>query len=300
MSKRVAVATDAVSAGELFPYWRRYYGSQFGFDNLFVATYRNNAAFAGLPLGRVISVDADYSDTLRVALMGKMVRELLTRYDVVIRADVDEFLVPHPRRAASLKDYAQSLAHPYVTALGLNVIEIEHEPPLVLDGRPLLSQRRYCVATASLCKISIATRPLYLVSRLSLRRRAADLRRHVLVSFQVRRYRPAYGVVCPHEEPLRAGLERIRILFRCARKTDGVPESARGAAAARRRGRFELARVRRPISRLDQALPSREGSTHSPSTSTNSREKFRLRCATRCEEGATATAVVFSLSPRAG
>jgi len=161
MSKRVAVTTDAVSAGEFFPYWRRYYASEFGAQNLFVATYREPPEnFAHLPLGRLIALDVDYSDDLRARLFQDIVRELLTRYDVVIHCDVDEFLAPHPRRAASLRDYVETLSAPYVTALGYDVIPADAEGELRLDGTPLLRQRRWAVATSSLCKTALTTRPL--------------------------------------------------------------------------------------------------------------------------------------------
>jgi hypothetical protein len=148
-----------MSAGEFFPYWHRHYGAQFGHGHLYVATFRGDADFSRFPLGRLVRLDAPYSDPLRAALISDWVRELLTRYDVVIRADVDEFLAPHPRRAASLAAYVQTLQQPYVTALGLDVIETSGEPPLALDGRKLLPQRRFCVATTSLCKIAVVTRP---------------------------------------------------------------------------------------------------------------------------------------------
>jgi len=161
MSKRVAVTTDAMSAGEFFPYWRRYYASAFGAQNLFVVTYREPTEnFAHLPIGRLIALDVDYSDDLRARMFADIVRELLTRYDVVIHCDVDEFLAPHPRRAASLREYVETLSTPYVTALGYDVIPSDPEGELRLDGTPLLRQRRYAVATSSLSKTALTTRQL--------------------------------------------------------------------------------------------------------------------------------------------
>ena len=64
-----------------------------------------------------------------------------------------------PTRAshASLAAYVEVNTLPYVTARGVDLVEVEEDPPLILDGRPLLAQRRWGVRTASLSKTALTT-----------------------------------------------------------------------------------------------------------------------------------------------
>ena len=161
MAKRVAVITDATSSGHLFPYWQRYYGGQFGAANLNVVTYAGlKKSFDGLGLGDVEELPSQYDDTLRAIHVSKRVMDLLENYDVVVRCDVDEFLIPDPDKHLSLAAYLDGLTKPYVTAVGLDLVEVEDDPPLVLDGRPLLAQREWCVKTAALNKTAVTSIPM--------------------------------------------------------------------------------------------------------------------------------------------
>jgi hypothetical protein len=161
MTKRVAVITDAMASDYFFPYWHRYYAAQFGAENLHVVTYAGlGPAFAGFTLGSLEALPSLYDDTQRPLHIAGRVAELLKTHDVVLRCDVDEFLVPDPRKHASLAAYVEGNALPYVTARGVDLVEVEEDPPLILDGRPLLEQRRWGVRTASLSKTALTTVPM--------------------------------------------------------------------------------------------------------------------------------------------
>lgn len=161
MSKRVAVITDATASGYLFPHWHRYYAAQFGAENLHVVTYAGlGPAFADVRLGSLEELPFLYDDGLRPGHIAARVAALLQTHDVVLRCDVDEFLIPDPRRHASLAAYVEGLALPYVTARGVDLVEMPDDPPLILDGRPLLGQRHWGVRTASLNKTALTTVPL--------------------------------------------------------------------------------------------------------------------------------------------
>lgn len=161
MAKRVAVITDAMASDYFFPYWHRYYGSQFGAENLHVVTYAGlGPAFAGFTRGSLEALPSLYDDTKRPLHIAARVTELLKTHDVVLRCDVDEFLVPDTRRHASLAAYVEANALPYVTARGVDLVEVEEDRPLILDGRPLLEQRRWGVRTSSLSKTALTTAPV--------------------------------------------------------------------------------------------------------------------------------------------
>lgn len=158
MAKNVAVITDATSSGYFFPIWYRYYGNLFGPQSLNVVTYQGmRALFDGFPVGSLIEEADRYDDDLRATRITKYVANLLERHDVVVRCDVDEFLVPAPRRGGSLKDYVERLDQTYVTAIGLDLIETPEDETLDFD-RPLLAQRPWCVETSSLSKTAIVAR----------------------------------------------------------------------------------------------------------------------------------------------
>ena len=161
LKKRVAVLTDATSPGEFLPYWLRYYAAQFGSENLFIVTYRTlGPLFQSFKIGGLLELDFEYSNHARVAVLTQLTDAMLERYDVVVRCDADEFLIANPLLFGSLSAYVDALDVPHVTALGLDIFQDTDEPALKMDGRPLLAQRRYCVATTSLCKTAIVTKPV--------------------------------------------------------------------------------------------------------------------------------------------
>ena len=161
MRKHVAVLTDATSAGEYLPYWLRYYAAQFGSENLFVVTYKTlGPLFRSLNIGGLLELDVEYSNDARTVVLMQLTDAMLARYDVVVRCDADEFLIANPLLFASLRAYVDALDVPHVTALGFDIFQDTDEPALKMDGEPLLAQRRYCVASTSLCKTAIVTKPV--------------------------------------------------------------------------------------------------------------------------------------------
>lgn len=85
---------------------------------------------------------------------------LLMYYDTVIYVDVDEFLVPDPRRYAGLSEFCEKRRSAVVTAVGLNVIHREKEEGRLNPDRPVLSQRRWSRLISSMCKPSLTSKPI--------------------------------------------------------------------------------------------------------------------------------------------
>jgi hypothetical protein len=161
MSRTVAVVTDATSAGFWFPKWHDYYGRLFGARNLHVLTYEGQRpAFDGVVLGGVWDVPLAYSDTKRTEIIAGLVNLLLLTHDIVIRCDVDEFLVPDLRRYRSLRDYVEALERPYVTAFGIDIFESTADPPLDMNRPVVHVQRRRAVVQSALHKTAITRIPI--------------------------------------------------------------------------------------------------------------------------------------------
>lgn len=159
MAIRIAVLTDALSDQYFFPIWRRYYGGLFGDLNLFLVTYAGAAPFSDAGLGGVIRLPVSYDDATRATAITDLVAMLLAAYDVVVRVDVDEFLVVDPRVAPDIRTYIEATNRPYDTARGFDVVQMPDEPPL----RPglVLPQRGVAYANTALNKTAIVRTPLH-------------------------------------------------------------------------------------------------------------------------------------------
>ena len=146
--------------GYFLPVWTEYYGRAVGSDNLYVICYEDKLPPAEGRWGKLIYVKHGYDNNLRVELFNNLVRVMLERYSIVIRVDVDEFLVPDPRKYPSLQRYIDNLDAGYVTAIGLDVIEAPSEAALRYDVKPLLRQRRFAVKASAYSKTCVTRTPL--------------------------------------------------------------------------------------------------------------------------------------------
>jgi hypothetical protein len=99
MSKKVAVVSDAA---------------------LHLVTYRGKSSeFFSFKLGGLLELPIDYNDERRARVNSSLTSTLLLNYDVIVRCDVDEFIIPDPRKYKSLREYIERLERYYVTALGI-------------------------------------------------------------------------------------------------------------------------------------------------------------------------------------
>jgi hypothetical protein len=161
MTKRIAVLTDATSAGFWFPTWYRYYAGEFGPAALHVVTYQGKRQeFKDFDLGGLWDVPHVYDDQLRSKMISSLVRSLLLTHDLVVRCDVDEFLIPDLRKYPSLNEYLQRCQLPYVCAYGIEVFEKEGDPKIDASLNILITQRRHAVMNSALHKIAITSIPL--------------------------------------------------------------------------------------------------------------------------------------------
>jgi hypothetical protein len=161
MTKRVAVISDTISTDKLFWVWYNYYSMLFGANNLYLVTYRGlSHHFANIELGGLWEVPENYNDPVRTRVITSLIGALLRSYDCVVRADIDEMLVPDPRRSADLGAYIESLDRPYMTARGLEVMEGYDEPALNVATPILVQQRKFSFRSSSLNKTCITSIPL--------------------------------------------------------------------------------------------------------------------------------------------
>ena len=161
MPKRVAVISDTISTDQLFQVWHNYYSLLFGGRHLYVVTYRGlSHKFRHVELGGLWEIPENYNDPVRCRVITSLICALLGSYDVVVRCDIDEILVPDPRQAPDLAAYIETLDRPYMTGRGLEVIE-GYDEPLLNPGIPILvQQRKFAFRSSSLNKTCITSVPL--------------------------------------------------------------------------------------------------------------------------------------------
>jgi len=157
--KKTCLLADACSPDFMFPLWRRYYGGLFGDDNLHILTYVGRKALFDNCGVKVIGLERAYDDKLRAEVISNLVGMLLRQYNVVLRCDIDEFIVPLAGKYRDLADFVDRNDLPYVTARGTDVIEMPGDLPLDLDI-PVLPQRSHGLRATALYKTCLTTVPL--------------------------------------------------------------------------------------------------------------------------------------------
>lgn len=163
MSRRIAVISDALSKEFIFKTWHEYYGGLFGFSNLFLVTYTGlRQQFEEFKLGGLIELPVAYDDDTRQTFISRMINTLLTSYDMIIRVDVDEFLVVDPQLELSLDSYLYDFSGPYLAARGFDVVQLPEEPylPALPDGR-ILANRSVAYPNTALNKVCVMQVPVH-------------------------------------------------------------------------------------------------------------------------------------------
>jgi hypothetical protein len=155
----------------LLPRWLEYYGQEVGPGNLYViddatqdgSTHDIEASVLRLPDYRVGEDGRPVGETFaqrRAPLVSHLVAGLLQYYDQVVVSDVDEFLVPHPDRASSLREYLSEVSDQVVAGVGLNLVHnLAREAPFRPD-LPILRQRRHVKFVPVMCKPLVVTHPV--------------------------------------------------------------------------------------------------------------------------------------------
>lgn len=166
-TKRIGVISMVRKDEFFISKWINYYGSQFGYENLFLILDGHDQPLPGehekinvlrLPhqsLGR------ERGDRNRSKIISYLAKVLFYRYDIVIAHDIDEFLVIDPDKHLSLAGYLQRpVSSSSLSALGLDVGQ-HRELELPIDpNRPFLEQRSFAHVSARYTKPIVATAPL--------------------------------------------------------------------------------------------------------------------------------------------
>lgn len=148
--------------------WVKYYGGQFGEENLYIyldgldQKPPQEAGRANVHIVEKQGIKVVSAEKLRLAFLSDRAAELFNNgYDLVIGCDSDEFLILDPKISKGLPEYLSSLKiNSSVSALGLDVGQhVAEESPLD-KTKPILPQRHYALINSRFTKTNIIAKPV--------------------------------------------------------------------------------------------------------------------------------------------
>lgn len=157
---RIGAITYCRNEKNFLPLWIKYYGEQFGLDNLYVIDDNSDDGSTNdLPVDviRVPEIRDGEFNVTRMTFVGNFARALFELYDVLLFCDTDEFVIPDPEKYDGLRDYIEKQPDNVlaVGAMGLNMVHAtKAEAPIDLS-KPLLGQRQLAKFLPLMCKPSI-------------------------------------------------------------------------------------------------------------------------------------------------
>lgn len=164
--KRCAVYTTVHNEKYFLPLWLKYYSELFGMENLYVLDHQSTD---GSTSGLQCNVATVRNDTLcdavwLLSVLKRIQKNLLEKYEYVIRADADEFVIPDSDKYKNLShylDYMRENSMDTICCFGHEVIHKRfEEPPLDWRKSILAEQRKYWVHIYQYDKPVIASRPM--------------------------------------------------------------------------------------------------------------------------------------------
>ena len=165
--KRIAAITMARNDDFFLSRWIKYYGKELGYENLYIyldGTDQNtpeNAGTANITKLPHTDMSRIAGDKYRIGLMSDLAKKLLTKYDIVIGCDCDEFLVVDPNCDMGLAEYLSAKKiNTSLSGLGLDVGQhMKHEKTLDTT-KSFLSQRNYALLSTRYTKPVVLNKPV--------------------------------------------------------------------------------------------------------------------------------------------
>jgi hypothetical protein len=129
--------------------WYAHYGKHIGYRNLYIIAHGDDSKIADIcPLANIITIPRDELknfDRVRARLMNGIQSGLGNIFDWVIQTDADELVCFNPSTYRSFAELFESTKAPALFALGLNLAEMELDPPLEYDESPFPTRTVACI-----------------------------------------------------------------------------------------------------------------------------------------------------------
>ena len=165
--KKICAITMARNDAFFLSRWIDYYGTQLGNENLYIfldgrdQKIPENGGGANIKIVEHVEGKLVQSDKGRSSILSKAARELFENYDLVIGADVDEFLIVDPLCKKSLAEYLNEISiKTSVSGLGLDVGQKIGSEVSINPELPFLSQRSFALISSRYTKTSVISQPL--------------------------------------------------------------------------------------------------------------------------------------------
>lgn len=159
---KVFAATFAYNETFFLPRWVAYYGSQLGFENLFIIDHGStDLSLVGLGRVNIIRVPRDsYDEVQRIEFASHFHAAMLKYYDAGFVTDVDEFVVAEPTKYRTLVEFAANTETEAPACVGLDLFHVRHSEPNFMESIPILFQRRHVLFDSWMCKRSFGRKPM--------------------------------------------------------------------------------------------------------------------------------------------
>jgi hypothetical protein len=167
-AKKIAVITMARNDEFFLNRWVKYYGAQFGEENLYIyldGLDQKVPAEAGKANVKIVEkqgIKVVNAEKRRLDFLSDRAAELFSSgYELVVGCDADEFLIVDSKVEKSLAEYLSLLEiKTSVSALGIDVGQhLSKELPLE-KSKPILAQRSYALINSRFTKTSIIAKPV--------------------------------------------------------------------------------------------------------------------------------------------
>lgn len=166
--KKIAVITMARNDDFFLSRWVKYYGAQFGTENLYIyldGTDQNipeNADKANITKLPHTDMSRSTGDKYRINKISELAGNLLKKYDIVIGCDADEFLIVDPKLNTTLAQYlSNKKIDTSLSGLGLDVGQhLKHEKPLDTT-KSFLFQRSFALLSTRYTKPVVINKPVH-------------------------------------------------------------------------------------------------------------------------------------------
>ena len=166
--KKIAVITMVRNEEFFLNRWIKYYGEQFGEENLYVyldgldQKMPTEAGHANVKIVEKQGLKVVEAEKRRLDFLSDRAAELFSAgYELVIGCDADEFLIVDGNVGKTLAEYLSSLhINTSVSALGLDVGQHLHNEKSLDKSAPILTQRHYALINSRFTKTSIIAKPV--------------------------------------------------------------------------------------------------------------------------------------------
>ena len=166
-TKRIAAITMARNDEFFLSRWVKYYGHEFGAENLYIILDGidqkppKNAKDVNIIKLPHRDMSRSAGDKYRINKISDLAADLFKQYDIIIGCDSDEFLIVDPNTKKSLAKYLSDLnINTSVSGLGLDIGQNMKYEKTLDTTKPLLKQREYALLSTRYTKPVVINKPV--------------------------------------------------------------------------------------------------------------------------------------------